>query len=65
MNSIQLILSLVGRFGWKIHQMGIKIAFIHGDLCEKNFMEQPPGFVIDSNLVCQLKKSLYGLNQAP
>jgi hypothetical protein len=28
-------------------------------------MEQPPGFVTDSNLVCRLKKSLYGLKQAP
>jgi hypothetical protein len=29
-------------------------------------MEQPPGYVHnDSNLVCHLKKYLYGLNQAP
>ena len=28
-------------------------------------MEQPPSFVIDSSLVFQLKKSLYGLKQDP
>jgi hypothetical protein len=28
-------------------------------------MEQPHGFVMDSNLVCQLKKLLYGLKKAP
>jgi hypothetical protein len=29
-------------------------------------MEQPPDYVYnDSSLVCRLKKSLYGLNQAP
>jgi hypothetical protein len=28
-------------------------------------MEQPQGFIKDSSLVCQLKKSLYGIKQAP
>jgi hypothetical protein len=45
--------------------MDVKSDFLHGDLSEEIFMEQPPGFVIDSNLVCRLKKSLYGLKQAP
>jgi hypothetical protein len=52
MNSVQLILSLVAHFGWKIHQMDVKSVFLHGDLSEEIFMEQPPSFVIDSNLVC-------------
>jgi hypothetical protein len=51
MNYVRLILSLAARFGWKIHQMDVKSAFLHGDLSEEIFMEQPPGFVIDSNLV--------------
>jgi hypothetical protein len=65
MNSVRLILSLVARFGWKIHQMDVKGAFLLVDLSKKKFMEQPLGFVTYSNLVCRLKKSLYGLKQAP
>eukprot|EP00253_Pinus_taeda_P030981 PITA_30981 len=46
--------------------MDVKSTFLHGDLHEKIYMEQPIGFIqIDSSLVCQLNKSLYGLKQAP
>eukprot|EP00253_Pinus_taeda_P034582 PITA_34582 len=46
--------------------MDVKSAFLHGDLHEEIYMEQPSGFIqIDSSLVCQLKKSLYGLKRAP
>ena len=39
----------------------MKTAFLHGDLDEDIYMEQPEGFVVDSksNLVCKLKKSLF------
>eukprot|EP00253_Pinus_taeda_P020080 PITA_20080 len=44
----------------------LKSAFLHGDLHEEIYMEQPIGFIqTDSSLVCRLKKSLYGLKQAP
>eukprot|EP00253_Pinus_taeda_P017786 PITA_17786 len=66
MNSIHLVLSLVASFKWEVHQMDVKYAFLHGDLHEEIYMEQPPGYIqIDSSLVCLLKKSLYGLKQAP
>eukprot|EP00253_Pinus_taeda_P020466 PITA_20466 len=66
MNSICLVLSLVASFKWGVHQMNVKSTFLHGDLHEEIYMEQPPGFIqTDSSLVCQLKKSLYGLKQAP
>eukprot|EP00253_Pinus_taeda_P024652 PITA_24652 len=46
--------------------MDVKSTFLHGDLHEEIYMEQPIGFIqTDSSLVCRLKKSLYGLKQAP
>jgi hypothetical protein len=65
MNSIHLILAIVATQGWVVHQMDVKSAFLHGDLHEEIYMEQPQGFVQDSSLVCRLWKSLYGLKQAP
>eukprot|EP00253_Pinus_taeda_P021943 PITA_21943 len=46
--------------------MDVKSAFLHRDLHEEIYMEQPPSFIQkDSSLLCRLKKSLYGINQAP
>jgi hypothetical protein len=66
MNSIHLVLSLDASRIWEVHQMDVKYTFLHGDLQEEIYMEQPPGYVqSDSSLVCCLKKSLYGLKQTP
>eukprot|EP00253_Pinus_taeda_P019665 PITA_19665 len=65
MNSIYLVLSLASSLKWELHQMDVKSAFLHGDLHEEIYMEQPTGFIqTDSSLVCRLNKSLYGLKQA-
>ena len=47
--------------------MDIKNVFLHGDLAEEVYMEQPPDFVAqgESGLVCRLRRSLYGLKQSP
>jgi hypothetical protein len=52
MNYVQLIISLLTRSEWQIHQMDVKNGFLHGDLSEEIFMEKPLGFVTDSSLVC-------------
>uniref|UniRef100_A0A2N9HHH9 CCHC-type domain-containing protein n=1 Tax=Fagus sylvatica TaxID=28930 RepID=A0A2N9HHH9_FAGSY len=51
----------------ELEQLDVKTAFLHGNLEEEIFMEQPEGFKQPGteNLVCRLKKSLYGLKQSP
>ncbi|RVW82963.1 Retrovirus-related Pol polyprotein from transposon RE2 [Vitis vinifera] len=46
-------------------QLDIKNVFLHKDLVEEVYMEQPPGFVAqgESGLVCRLRRSLYGSDQ--
>jgi len=48
-------------------QMDVKTAFLHGDLHEEIYMQQPEGFVHvgKEQLVCKIKKSLYDLKQTP
>ena len=45
----------------------MKTAFLHGDLKKDLYMIQPEGFTIQGqeNLVCKLRKSMYGLKQVP
>ncbi|KAL0357995.1 UNVERIFIED_CONTAM: Retrovirus-related Pol polyprotein from transposon TNT 1-94 [Sesamum calycinum] len=47
--------------------MDAKITFLHGDLEEQTYMEQPNGFTQPGHehLVCKLKKSLDGLKESP
>ena len=65
MDSIQLALSIAAARRWEVHQMDVKNAFLHGDLSDEIYMEQPQGFIQDSSLVSRLKKSLYGFKQTP
>ena len=65
--SVCLLLSMAAMCSWPLYQFDIKNACLHGDLAEKVYMEQPPGFVArrESGLVCRLHRSLYGLKQSP
>jgi len=67
MITIRAIIAMAVAQGWSLHQMDVKNVFLHGDLQEEMYMEQPPGYVDQThpNLVCRLKKTLYGLKQAP
>ena len=60
------MLGLTANMNLEIEQLDVKTAFLHGDLEEKIYMEQPERFTIKGkeHLVCRLKKSLYGLKQA-
>jgi hypothetical protein len=45
----------------------VKTTFLHGELEEEIYMDQPKGFIVSGkeDLVCKLKRSLYGLKQSP
>jgi len=45
MTSVILFLALVARHYWRLYQLDVKNIFLHGDLLEKIYMEQPPGFI--------------------
>jgi hypothetical protein len=65
--TIRVLVALAASYGFHIHQMDVKTAFLNGELDEEIYMTQPEGFVVSGheNKVCRLKKSLYGLKQAP
>ena len=63
--TIRTILTLATSFHWDLQQIDINNAFLNGKLEKTVYMQQPPGFEHDSNLVCKLNKALYGLKKAP
>lgn len=67
MNSVQVLISLAANLGWPLHQPDVTDAFLHGDLQEEVYMQQPPGFIVEGEIekVCYLHKSIYGLKQSP
>lgn len=66
MTLIRVILGLAASLNLEVEQMDVKTTFLHGDLEEEIYMEQPEGFLVKDkeDYVCRLKKSLYGLKQA-
>ena len=65
LNSIKDLLSVAANLNWPLQQLDVKNAFLNGDLHEEVYMDPPLGFRHKENLVCKLKKSLYGLKQSP
>jgi hypothetical protein len=64
-SSIRIIISLAAVFGWKLHQMDVKTAFLNDEVEQEVYIKQPEGFVIHDKRshVCKLKKDMYRLNK--
>ena len=61
--SMRVILAIVAMYDMDSEYLDVKTTFLHGDLEEQIYMQQPKGFKEPSKegYVYLLKKSLYGL----
>ena len=57
---------MTAHYDYEIWQMDVKTTFLNGNLEEEIYMLQPEGFIAKNQeqLVCKLKRSIYGLKQA-
>ncbi|KAG8474280.1 hypothetical protein CXB51_033820 [Gossypium anomalum] len=66
-SSIRALLGIVAMHDLELEQLDVKTAFLHRELKEDIYMQQPEGFTVSEkeDYVCLLKKSLYSLKQSP
>ncbi|CAA0840132.1 cysteine-rich RLK (RECEPTOR-like protein kinase) 8, partial [Striga hermonthica] len=66
LKSIRILLAMAAHMDYEIWQIDVKTAFLNRNLDEDIFMQQLEGFIAkgQEQLVCKLKRSIYGLKQA-
>ncbi|KAD2392849.1 hypothetical protein E3N88_39826 [Mikania micrantha] len=67
LEAIRIFLAYASFKKFKVYQMDVKSAFLHGVISETVYVSQPPGFEdpLHRDQVYKLDKALYGLHQAP
>ena len=67
MTTLRFMLGVVAADNLELIQLDVKMAFLHGDLQEEIYMEQPKGSVAygQEHLVYRVRKSLYACNRHP
>lgn len=62
--NLRLLLCLTLQYSLKVWVVDISTAYLNADIDKVVYLKQPQGFNKNPNLVCRLKKSLYGLPQS-
>ena len=62
---LRLLFAYAARINLGIFHLDVETAFLHGDMNEIVYLQQPQGFVSEGqeNKVCLLKKAIYRLKQ--
>jgi hypothetical protein len=65
--TLRALTALAAKNGWDMNQYDVSCAFLHADLEETVYVEQPPGHVIagKEDYVYILDKAMYSLKQSP
>lgn len=65
-STLRLLVALSAQLDLCINHVNTNTAFLNGVLEETVFMKQPQGFEVPNkeNMVCKLKKAIYGLKQS-
>lgn len=67
LDTIRTIIAIASHSGWEIFQLDVKSSFLHGELEEEVYVNQPEGFIKrgEEEKVYKLRKTLYELKHAP
>ena len=57
--TVRLLLALAAYHAWEVHHLDVKSAFLHGELKEEVYVQQPEGFVESGN-----EEKVYKLSKA-
>ena len=63
--AVRIALVLASFKNMSIHHLDVKCAFLNGELQEEIYMRLPDSYAPSDGSVCMLKRSIYGLRQAP
>lgn len=68
MASVRVLMQKAAQENLLLHQMDVKTAYLNAPIDCEIYMEQPEGYKVkshtDTELVCKLERSLYGLKQS-
>ncbi|CAI7881519.1 unnamed protein product [Closterium sp. NIES-53] len=63
--SVQLVLCEAAAMNFPLRQIDVSNAFLYADVDAEIYVEYPHTYLTNPPSVCKLKKSLYGIKQAP